>query len=146
MLYPIRGLVGFNPVVYNKEGHHLLYLVGEYLIIIHKRPVEIVGYTLKRPPGEEIPLFCQIMILDNISYNSGILMIFPRKVYLTPVNHRMAVGEHVYMPVKNNALPYQFGIVEIIFPLNIITNVIPDDYLIGIPRQVYVGKDIHTVL
>jgi len=62
------------------------------------------------------------------------------------MNDRVPVSETINMPVKNNALPYKIGVVEIIPAFNIITDIIADDYLIGIPRQVYVGKDIHTKL
>jgi hypothetical protein len=37
-------------------------------------------------------------------------MVFPGKKYLTTVNHRMTVGETIYMTVQNDAFSDKFGV------------------------------------
>jgi len=73
-------------------------------------------------------------------------MVFSGKEDFTAVHNRVAVGELVNMPVKDDPFSDEVRIIKIITSLHIITDVVSDDYFIGITRQVYVGKDVHIML
>jgi hypothetical protein len=59
-------------------------------------------------------------------------MVFSGEENLAPVNNGMTVGETVNMTMQDNTFPYKVGILKIIPPFYIITNIITDDYFIRI--------------
>ncbi len=57
-------------------------------------------------------------------------MIFSAEENLTAVNNGMAVGKSVNMAMQNDSFSNRLGIFKIFPPLNIIPNIIADDYLL----------------
>jgi hypothetical protein len=57
-------------------------------------------------------------------------MILLREMQFTAMYNRMPVGEIINMPVQDNSPSYLVGIIQIVSSLDIVANVIPDDYLI----------------
>jgi hypothetical protein len=72
-------------------------------------------------------------------------VILPGKENLAAMNHRMTICKTINMPVKNYTLSYQIRIIKVITSLNIITNVIANDYLIRITGEIYVSQNIHIM-
>jgi len=84
------------------------------------------------------------MIVNNVSDDTSIFMIFPCKKDLAPVNNRMTVGKAIYMSVQYDSLSDKVRVLQVITSFNVITYVIANDYLIRITGKVYVGKHIHN--
>jgi hypothetical protein len=59
------------------------------------------------------------------------------------MHYRMPVGEGIDVPVNDYTLANALGILQIVTSLYIITDVVPNDNVIRVAREIYVGKDIH---
>ncbi len=60
------------------------------------------------------------------------LPVSAREMKLAAVNHRMPVGEGIYVTVNDNALADPLGIFQIITPLYIIADIIPNNDIIRV--------------
>jgi hypothetical protein len=70
-------------------------------------------------------------------------MVFPGEKNLGAMHNRMTVSKGIYMAVYDNTLPDQLRVFKIITALYIVSDVIAEDYFLGIPRKIYVRQNIH---
>ncbi len=57
------GLIGLKPVVDYEEGHLFPHVLGQNFEVVDHGPVKVVGHTLQRTPGEEIPFAGEVVII-----------------------------------------------------------------------------------
>jgi len=72
------------------------------------------------------------VIIENVRNYTCILPVFAREVKLAAVNNRMPVGEGIYMTVNNDPLADTLRIFQIITPLYIIADIIPNNDIIRV--------------
>ena len=84
------------------------------------------------------------MIIDDVNDYTWIFPVLACEMKLAAVYYRMPVREVVDVTVKDDALTDAFGIFQIITPFNKVADIVPNNYIIRVTWEVYMGKDIHS--
>jgi hypothetical protein len=94
---------------------------------------------------EPVPVICQKVVVKDVDYNTGVLVVFGSEIFLALLNNPVIISEIIYTPVQQYSFDYGWGILFIFITLNIIANKISDNDLIVIAGKEYMSKIIHLL-
>ena len=83
------------------------------------------------------------MIIYDVNYYTCIFPVLAWEVEFAAVNHGMPVCEVVDVTVQNDSFADAFRVFQVITSFNIVADIVPNNYIIRVAWEVYMGKDIH---